>query len=215
MKKIDFKLWLEFENAEGWNDLTNDFAYIGVDLMDGRYYGINVWTYGFFDKAVNYDISKNEDGKGLYLVPPDLFVRELTRKCIEQTVTELLKQGDLEELLNPSIFGLKFLEPWCDVLEMIDLGESLFTELINELNPEHKLYGQKIEVLAIRDDNNDILIGFENEQLALVHLTFSGKIEENNYPLTEFYINEKDFWKRKMKKDIMEFKNFKNNGILR
>ncbi len=39
----------------------------------------------------------------MYQIPPDLFVKELSRNCIEQTIKDLLKLGDLEEVLNPSI----------------------------------------------------------------------------------------------------------------
>jgi hypothetical protein len=39
----------------------------------------------------------------MYLIPPDLFVQELTRDCIEKTVSDLLKLGDLEKILNSRI----------------------------------------------------------------------------------------------------------------
>lgn len=47
------------------------------------------------------------DLNGLYQKPPDLFVKELTRSCIQQSIEELLKLGDLENVLNPSISLLK------------------------------------------------------------------------------------------------------------
>jgi hypothetical protein len=42
---------------------------------------------------------------GLYQVPPDLFVQELTRECIERTIEDLLNIDDLEKVLNPSVGG--------------------------------------------------------------------------------------------------------------
>ena len=35
-----FKLWLEFEETSPWDDVMNDFANIGVNMLDGRRYGI-------------------------------------------------------------------------------------------------------------------------------------------------------------------------------
>ncbi|MEO1052634.1 MAG: hypothetical protein AAFX87_18520 [Bacteroidota bacterium] len=94
-----FELWLEFEQGDTteW-DRTNEFANIQVSLPDGRKYGINVWTYGFFNSELGE--SKKSDR---YLIPPDLFVAEMTRKCIELAIDDLLEEGDLEMVLNPSI----------------------------------------------------------------------------------------------------------------
>ncbi len=70
--------------------------------MDGRGYGINVWTFKFLETAIIDDRKNGENFNGLYQIPPDLFVKKLTRDCIEKTITDLLKQGNLEELLNQS-----------------------------------------------------------------------------------------------------------------
>lgn len=99
-----FTLWLEFEEANfGDWDPTNDFCNIHVYLPDGRHYGINVWTYQFFQLSIQLDEGSGENLSGLYLTPPDLFVRELTRDCIEKTIADLLNKGDLEHLLNPGV----------------------------------------------------------------------------------------------------------------
>ncbi|CAM1342136.1 hypothetical protein [Tenacibaculum amylolyticum] len=105
MKKMkEFELWLEFEEVDPGNwDIENDFANIHVDLPDGRHYGINVWTYKFFERAIKEDQLTGENLNGLYLKPPDLFVKELTRECIQKTIEDLLKKGDLEDVLNPSV----------------------------------------------------------------------------------------------------------------
>jgi len=100
-----FILWLEFEAVDKANwDTENDFCNIHVDLEDGRHYGLNIWTYKFLETAVNEDKKTGQNLHGLYQKPPDLFVKELTRDCIEQTIQDLLKIGDLEKVLNPSIF---------------------------------------------------------------------------------------------------------------
>jgi hypothetical protein len=103
--KIGFKLWLEFEevNPNNW-DIENEFSNIHVDLEDGRHYGLNVWTYKFLQTSINEDKKTGQNLNGLYQKPPDLFVKELTRDCIQQTIEDLLKIGDLERVLNRSIF---------------------------------------------------------------------------------------------------------------
>ncbi|MEM6687354.1 MAG: hypothetical protein AAF617_16360 [Bacteroidota bacterium] len=101
---MEFTLWLEFEVFDfGDSDMTNEFANIHVDFPDGRHYGLNVWTYKFFETAINHDKKEGASLNGLYLIPPDLFVEELTRDCIEKAIADLLKIGNLENVLNPSV----------------------------------------------------------------------------------------------------------------
>lgn len=101
---IDFKIWFEFEAVDYTkSDLKNDAANILVQLSDGRKYGINVWTFTFLNTIVENDKSSGENLKGLYQLPPDLFVEELTRTCIEKCINDILEKGNLEDFLNPSI----------------------------------------------------------------------------------------------------------------
>ncbi|KAF2331577.1 hypothetical protein [Flavobacterium nitrogenifigens] len=101
-----FKLWLEFEEVDPdkWQK-DNDFCNIHVTMEDGRHYGINVWTYNFLTVALQSNKQARNNLNGLYLIPPDLFVEELTRDCIEKTISDLLKIGNLEEVLNPSVIS--------------------------------------------------------------------------------------------------------------
>lgn len=116
----DFTLWLEFEHVDyssRWDSETEDFITGGnwdreneacnviVDLPDGRHYGINVWTYAFLATVVALDSENKEHLNGMYQIPPDLFVKELTRECIEATIADLLKRGNLEDVLNPTVLG--------------------------------------------------------------------------------------------------------------
>ncbi|MBD2721175.1 hypothetical protein [Hymenobacter armeniacus] len=116
----DFTLWLEFEHVDyssRWDagtdafvtgiawDRKNEACNVIVDLPDGRHYGINVWTYGFLETVVALDTENKEHLNGMYQIPPGLFVRELTRECIEATIADLLKQGNLEDLLNLTVLG--------------------------------------------------------------------------------------------------------------
>jgi len=101
---MEFKLWLEFEEVDPGNwDIENEFANIHVDLNDGRSYGINVWAFKFLESSIEHDKENGENLNGLYQTPPDLFVKELTRGCIEKTIADLLEKGNLEEVLNPTI----------------------------------------------------------------------------------------------------------------
>ncbi len=104
----DFTLWLEFEAVDPGNwDIENEFCNIHVDLSDGTHYGINVWTYKFLESAIASDQMTGASLSGLYRVPPDLFVKELTRDCIQRTIKDLLQIGPLEQVLNPSVLAKK------------------------------------------------------------------------------------------------------------
>jgi hypothetical protein len=104
----NFTLWLEFEAVDPGNwDIENEFCNIHVDLPDGRRYGLTVWTYKFFETSIAADRISGENLNGLYQIPPDLFVKELTRSCIEEAIADLLRRGNLEEMLNPSIVFTK------------------------------------------------------------------------------------------------------------
>lgn len=108
---MSFKLWLEFEEVDPNNwDIENNFCNIHVDLADGRHYGLTVWTFKFLETMVNSNKESGENLNGLYAVPPDLFVKELTRECIEKTISDLLKIDNLEKVLNSSIFDPKYKE---------------------------------------------------------------------------------------------------------
>ena len=110
-----FKLWLEFEHTSPWPDPTNDFCNVNVDTLDGRHYGINVWTFKVVETLALQ--TNDERQRGMYLTAPDLLVKELTRPCIEFTIGDLLldSEGNLEDWLNDSIYNVKFLPPWQDI----------------------------------------------------------------------------------------------------
>lgn len=202
-----FKLWLEFEVSSPWEDLENDFANICVDTLDGRSYGINVWTFKFLESAVKQNEENGDNLNGLYQTPPDLFVKELTRNCIEKTIADLLKKGNLEEVLNGSIFGLKFIEPYWSAMEMDEKSRiSLVEELQLELHDNHILQNETFELIARKTNNDDIVLELEDGRVAVVHLTWKSKTETNGYPITRIYKDKLDFWNKEMKQEILEFK---------
>lgn len=202
-----FKLWLEFEVTSPWDDLENDFANIIVDTLDGRKYGINVWTYNFLQSATKQNEQNGNNLNGLYLSPPDLFVKELTRDCIERTISDLLDKGNLEEQLNTSIFALEFIEPYWNVLEMDENSiQTLLNEFKLELPDNHLLKGEKIDLVAKKTNNDDIVLELDDGRIAVVHLTWKSRKEIEGYPITRIYKDEIDFWNKEMKQDIIEFK---------
>ncbi|WP_408033167.1 hypothetical protein [Tenacibaculum xiamenense] len=202
-----FKLWLEFEISTPWDDIENDFANIIVDTLDGRSYGINVWMYKFFETAIKTDEENGESLNGLYLVPPDLFVKELSRNCIEKTIADLLKNGNLEDILNNTTFELKFLAPYWDVIEMEEKNiQALMNELKVELPDDHPLLLQNTELIAKKTNNDDIILELEDKRIAVVHLTWKSEKENNGYPITRIYKDKVDFWNKQMKQDIVKFK---------
>lgn len=194
-----FKLWLEFEETEPWDDILNDFANIIVDTLDGRKYGLNVWTFNFLETAVKGHCSNNTNALGSYEIPPDLFVKELSRNCIEKTISDLLEKGALEDMLNASVFNLNFLDPW---KEVFDEEDELERKIRLELDANHPLYGQEFEVIAQRKDQDIILVELENGGLANVQLTRNHREQKGNNPAVQFFINEQDFWKKCLKNDI-------------
>jgi len=197
-----FKLWLEFEESTPWNNLENDFANIEVDTLDGRSYGINIWTFKYLESST---IKGEENLNGLYQIPPDLFVKELTRDCIEKTIADLLEKGNLEEQLNASIFGLQYLEPYCDAMEMEQKSiQALMKELKLELPNAHLLRNVNAELIAKKTKNDDIVLELENGNISVVCLTWKSKTDE--YSVTRIYKDKLDFWNKEMKLDIIEFK---------
>lgn len=192
-----FKLWLEWEETTPWENPKNGVANIGVDTLDGRYYGITIWTFQFLTTLQQ---------QANYICPPDLLVEELSRSGVEACIQELLGQGALEELLNPSVFGLKFLEPYQEEIE----EQALLQELALELPQNHPLANQKVDfLLAKRIDQEEIILELENGSLAVVHLTWKGKVEQAGYPRTRIYRTEKEFWQQEMREVIEDYQNQK------
>ncbi len=202
-----FKLWLEFEERSPWDNIENDFTNIGVDMLDGRYYGINVWTFKFFETTIQQDEENGDNLNGLYLTPPDLFVKELTRDCLEKTIVDLLENGNLEDSLNSSVFGLKFLEPYSGVMEMEEKNSQAFIdELELELHDNHVLKNEVVQLIARKTNNDDIILELEDKRIAVVHLTWTSKKELKGYPKTRIYKDKIYFWNKEMKQDISNFK---------
>lgn len=92
---MTFHLWSE---AEALSEPVDDVCNISVTLDDGRRYALNVWTFSFFETA-------RSDGEGgasaglsaAYMLPPDLFVADLSRATLEAVIGDLLDHGALPD----------------------------------------------------------------------------------------------------------------------
>ncbi len=200
-----FKLWLEFEETTPWDDVTNDFANVIVDTLDGRSYAINIWTFKFHQTALKHEAN---EGNEQYLIPPDLFVNELTRPRIEQVISNLLDVGPLESVLNPSVFGLKFIEPYWSRWDMEDdMIEGLTNELHREMPNDHPLKDQTFQLLARDQRNDDIILELDDESIAVIHLTWKQSQEFSGFPLTRMYPSPQAFWEAEMREVIKEYRN--------
>jgi len=94
--------------------------------------------------------------------------------------------------------ALQWLEPWRAVVSGLEV------ELKNEVGEGHALYGQKAISVARRFDTDDVLFLLleHPSPLAVVHLTWTGRTEQNrNWPHTTFYASLDDFVERRMKPD--------------
>ncbi|MCH2159753.1 MAG: polysaccharide lyase [Oleiphilaceae bacterium] len=78
-----------------------------------------------------------------------------------------------------------FTEPWSDITEYPEGHRAaLEKELVTELSKGHVLFGLSSRIIAKREDRDDILI--QNKLgYFIVHLTWSGKSENDTFPTSE------------------------------
>lgn len=199
---ISFKLWLEFEEFSPWDDIENDSANISVNTLDGREYGINVWTFNFLDSARK---EESEKGNFNYLISPDLFVKELSRDCIEQVVKALLNKGNLEQILNPSTFGLCFLDPYIDI-DAFDIVPKFIDKKLSEtklkLPEKHILKNETYNLLATHKINEDLILELKDGSVAVINSTKKSKKETDENLVVRIYSNKNEFWREEMKNEI-------------
>lgn len=92
---MTFDLWSE---AEATSDSVNGFCNILVTLNDGRRFALNVWTFSFFNRARSDGEDHASAGlRNTYMLPPDLFVADLTRPTLEAVVEDLIDHGTLPD----------------------------------------------------------------------------------------------------------------------
>jgi len=92
---MEARIWIE---AEHLADDVDDFCNIAIYLSTGERYALNVWTFDFFAVAqAEGEMHASPAVKHLYMHPPDLFVKDLTRSTIEKVVVDVIERGRLPQ----------------------------------------------------------------------------------------------------------------------
>ena len=101
---------------------------------------------------------------------------------------------------------IDFIEPWVAVgSERASLEE----ELRRELSPDNALSGFNVQAIGRRVDCDDVLFEVCDKKadfkLALVHLTWSGKIESILWPTTKLFANAEEFISNQMMPYVQDY----------
>ena len=94
-------------------------------------------------------------------------------------------------------------EPWMPVMD----GEQrrhLEAELQRELGPSHPLHGRTVTAVARRIDQGDVLFRVD-EELAVVHLTYSSAPERPPWPKTRVFGSPFEFVSKCLEPDHDEY----------
>lgn len=92
---MEARIWIE---AEHLAETVDDFCNIAVYLSTGERYALNCWTFAFFAVAqADGEMHASPAAKHLYMHPPDLFVKDLTRPTIEKVVVDILERGRMPQ----------------------------------------------------------------------------------------------------------------------
>jgi len=91
-----------------------------------------------------------------------------------------------------------WIEPW----DPVDDPDPLIRELTLEVGPGHVLFRRPVVALGRRRDTDDVLFEVRDEAygLARVHLTWTSRPEEGDFPRTELFASWED-WVARMLAD--------------
>jgi hypothetical protein len=100
-----------------------------------------------------------------------------------------------------------FVEPWSSIDDCQPSHKAgVEKEVQRELAADHTLFGAYLYAIATRMDRDDVLFQVGNtEKVALVHLTWSGKLESSGYPRTVLFESLDEFMNTKMKEDSKDY----------
>ncbi|MGJ4998931.1 hypothetical protein ACQR0Z_31205 [Bradyrhizobium sp. HKCCYLS3077] len=85
-------------------------------------------------------------------------------------------------------------EPWF-VLTEDHVRTALETELAREIAPDHALANLPLNIIAKRDDCDDVLVTLRDGRVAVVHLTWSGGREADPRRPTTVLYDSLDDWR--------------------
>ena len=100
----------------------------------------------------------------------------------------------------------QLLRPWA-IVDM-QIANNCEAELRREVAPGHPIWGLEAKALAGRVDCDDVLFLLKTQTTAgaVVHLTWSGKIEKDTrWPTTEIYSSIEEWTEKRMKPDHEEY----------
>jgi hypothetical protein len=106
----------------------------------------------------------------------------------------------------PNFENFPWLPPWQPI--SIPGQEAYESELKAEICQDHPLYGLHVTAIGRTGNGDDVLFRIHGHrcQLAVVHLTFSGRTEKNpRWPTTTFFTDQDDWIMRCMIPDLAKF----------
>jgi hypothetical protein len=87
---MNFSLWIETEHVA---EPITDFCNVIVSFPDGARWALNVWTFDFFSTARTHpELAASPEVSDVYMFPPDLFVKDLSRSTIEEVIGDIVAQ---------------------------------------------------------------------------------------------------------------------------
>ena len=100
-----------------------------------------------------------------------------------------------------------FKEPWYAIYKSsADNGQALVQEAETEIPHGHALSGKALIAIARRGDRDDVLFQADGgPNVAIVHLTWSGKKERPGRPSTQVFSSVADFIASRMEADHFDF----------
>ncbi|HTL07412.1 MAG TPA: hypothetical protein VL307_04105 [Chitinophagaceae bacterium] len=174
--------------------ITNRGHYVIAKLVDPKqiFYITKKSFLDGIELAEYFDIprSLDENGDQRDIVLLHLKNPEDATKLIPNSIVELIP-GD----------KLHLLEPWH---LLVDPDPGLGQELYKEISKNHILYGEKVNAIARRQDNDDVLFELvdRKNKYAIVHLTWKSKIEnDSGFPRTEIFNNWLDLYNERIVAD--------------
>lgn len=97
--------------------------------------------------------------------------------------------------------------PWLSISEYpTDHGAAITREALREIGAGHPLAGRKLTMLARRQDCDDVLFLLDDgPNVAVVHLTWSGRRERRGFPTADIFSDLSEFVGGRMEADRIEF----------
>lgn len=85
-------------------------------------------------------------------------------------------------------------------------NQNLVSQLKREISTNHILFEKKVETLARRQDNDDVLFLVDNSSFTVVHLTWTNNSHNDvRFPICEQYVSWKELYENRILKDKEEF----------